>query len=374
MTRAVLAPAEAVPLESVTAAAFTIPTEAPESDGTLEWSSTTIIVVEAEAGGLRGLGYTYDDEAAARLVGSRLAPALKGLDARDIPRAAEAMRSAVRNLGRQGLCAAVISAVDAALWDLKARLLGVPLARLLGAARESVPVYGSGGFTSHTIAQLERQLGGWADAGMTRVKMKVGREPAKDVERVRAARRAIGPSVELFVDANGAYDRKQALRFAELFAAEGVTWFEEPVPADDVEGHRLLRDRVPSGMSVASGEYGWDLHYFQRLLDAGAVDVLQADASRCGGPTGFLDAAALCRARSIPLSSHTAPSLHLPLGLAAPSFRHLEWFHDHVRVERLLFDGIPPLRGGDWKPDLSRAGNGLELKTSEARRYANERR
>ncbi|HXT00294.1 MAG TPA: enolase C-terminal domain-like protein [Elusimicrobiota bacterium] len=370
MTPSVAAPAALVPLEGVRARAYAIPTESPESDGTLEWRSTTIVVVEAAAGGLRGLGYTYADEAAARLADSRLAGALAGLDAWAVPAARAAMEGAVRNLGRQGLCAAAISAVDAALWDLKARLLGVPLARLLGAARESVPVYGSGGFTSYTIAQLERQLGGWADEGMGAVKMKVGREPERDLERVRAARRAIGPSVELYVDANGAYERKQALRFAEEFAAEGVTWFEEPVPASDLEGHRLLRDRAPAGMEIASGEYGWDLPYFERMLEAGAVDVLQADATRCGGPSGFLEAAALCRARNVPLSSHTAPALHLPLACSAPSFRRLEWFHDHVRIERLLFDGAPSPRGGLLRPDLSRPGFGLELKTQEARRYA----
>jgi len=370
VTFAVAAPAPALPLESVRARAYTIPTEFPESDGTLEWRSTTIVVVEASAGGLTGLGYTYADEAAALLADSKLAHALAGVNAWAIPGAHAAMQAAVRNLGLQGQCAAAISAVDMALWDLKARLLGVPLARLLGAARESVPVYGSGGFTSFTIAQLERQLAGWVDEGLTRVKMKVGREPAKDLARVRAARRAIGPSVELFVDANGAYGRKQALAFAEAFAHEGVTWFEEPVPASDLEGHRQIRERAPAGLEIASGEYGWDLPYFDRMLQAGAVDVLQADATRCGGPSVFLEAAALCRARNVPLSSHTAPSLHVPLACAVPAFRSLEWFSDHVRIERMLFDGAPPLRGGVLKPDLSRPGFGLELKTSEARRYA----
>ncbi len=263
-----------------------------------------------------------------------------------------------------------ISAVDNALWDLKAKLLGVPLARLLGAARERVPVYGSGGFTSYSEQQLRDQFRSWADQGITRFKMKVGRDPAADVERVRAARAAIGDAAELFVDANGAYSRKQALYFAEAFADYGVTWFEEPVPSADLEGLRLLRDRAPAGMDVSAGEYGYDLPYFRQMLEAGAVDVLQADATRCMGISGFLQVGALCAARLLPLSSHCAPTLHIAPGCALPSLRHLEYFHDHVRIERLLFEGMPELLDGCLAPDLSRAGLGISLKRSEAEKYA----
>jgi L-alanine-DL-glutamate epimerase-like enolase superfamily enzyme len=263
-----------------------------------------------------------------------------------------------------------ISAVDAALWDVKARLLDLPLVTLLGAARDAVPVYGSGGFTSYSIAQLQAQLGGWVQAGIPRVKMKIGRRPADDLARVRAAREAIGPGAELFVDANGAYDRKQALACAEAFAGCGVSWFEEPVSSDDLEGLRLLRDRAPAGMAIAAGEYGYDLWYFRRMLEAGAVDVLQADATRCAGITGFLRAAALCAARSLPLSAHTAPALHLHVCCAAPAVRHLEYFHDHMRIEQLLFDGAQAPVAGELCPDLSRPGLGLELKRRDAERWA----
>ena len=286
------------------------------------------------------------------------------------PAAWQAMVGAVRNLGRQGIAANAIAAVDVALWDLKARLLGLPLVSLLGACRDAIPVYGSGGFTSYPIERLQAQLAGWVEQGIGMVKMKVGSEPAADLERVRAARAAIGPDAGLFVDANGAYDRKQALGFADRFAEHGVVWFEEPVSSDDLEGLRLLRDRAPPGMDVTAGEYGYDLHYFRRMLAAGAVDVLQPDATRCLGVTGFMHAAALCRCHGLPLSAHTAPALHRHLCCAAETARHLEYFHDHARIEEMLFDGAGAPRAGQLRPDLSRPGLGLELREAEAARYA----
>jgi L-alanine-DL-glutamate epimerase-like enolase superfamily enzyme len=262
-----------------------------------------------------------------------------------------------------------IAAVDTALWDLKAKLLEIPLAALLGPARTAIPVYGSGGFTSYTTERLQQQLGGWADSGMRYVKMKVGREPERDLERVDAARTAIGESTQLFVDANGAYTRKQALALAQGYAEIGVTWFEEPVSSDDLAGLRLLRDHGPPGMAITAGEYGYDLPYFRRMLQAQAVDVLQADATRCAGITGFLGAAALCEAFGIPLSSHCAPALHLPLCCAARPAIHLEYFHDHARLERLLFDGAAEPDQGLLAPDLSRPGLGLEFKEQDALCY-----
>jgi L-alanine-DL-glutamate epimerase-like enolase superfamily enzyme len=272
--------------------------------------------------------------------------------------------------GRQGIAATAISAVDTALWDLKARLLELPLVKLLGACREEVPVYGSGGFTSYPPERLEAQLAGWVEEGIRAVKMKVGTEPSQDRERVRVARGAIGPETELFVDANGAYDRKQAIGFAETFAGLGASWFEEPASSDDLEGLRLIRDRAPAGMDITAGEYGYDLVYFRRMLEAGAVDVLQPDATRCAGITGFLQAAALCQAHGVPLSAHTAPAIHVHPCCAAPGVRHLEWFHDHVRIEAMLFEGAPRPVNGVLRPDTSRPGLGLELKASEAARFA----
>jgi L-alanine-DL-glutamate epimerase-like enolase superfamily enzyme len=359
----------ATPITGCAVCAYAIPTDAPESDGTLEWNSTTLVTVEVRAGGHAGLGYTYADTATALLANEKLAPLLQGRDADDIPARWSDMVRAIRNLGRPGIAAMAISAADNALWDLKAKRLDMPLARLLGRCRDAIPVYGSGGFTSYAPQRLRAQLGGWAEQGLRFVKMKVGRNPSEDPERVRAARQAIGERVGLFVDANGAYARKQALAMALAFCEHGVSWFEEPVSSDDLAGLRLLRDRVPPGMAVTAGEYGYDLVYFRRMLEAGAVDVLQADATRCGGVSGFMEAAALCASFGLPLSSHCAPSLHLPLCCAARPAIHLEYFHDHARIEQLLFDGARAPEQGVLAPDPDRPGLGIELKAGDAERF-----
>ena len=357
-------------LGAVRAEAYRIPTDAPEADGTFAWTATTMVVVEVEAGGQAGLGYTYSDAGAAGLAAGSLTKAVWGLDAMDTPACWAAMQQAVRNMGRSGIAATAVSAVDAALWDLKAKLLGLPLAVLLGRVREAVPIYGSGGFTTYSDGQMRDQLQGWTQRdGCRAVKIKVGTHPDQDPHRVDTARRAIGDGPELFVDANGALTAKGAIAFARLCADEGVTWFEEPVSSDDLPGLSTVRGHVPAPMEVAAGEYAFTLDDVRAMLAAGAVDVMQADASRCGGITGFLRAAALCEAFHAPLSGHCAPALHLHAACAAPGLRHLEWFHDHVRIERTLFDGAPAPRDGAIRPDLSRPGLGLEFKRADAAAY-----
>jgi len=354
-------------VERVTADAYTVPTEAPESDGTLTWDSTTIVVVEATSGTTTGIGYTYAAPAAAAVVRDTLAGAVTGRDAFGVGGSWSAMVRAIRNQGRPGVVASAISAVDIALWDLKARLLGVSVADAIGRTHDRVPVYGSGGFTSLRDDDLADQLSGWAGQGLRAVKMKVGRDPDADPHRVDVARAAVGADVELFVDANGAYSRKQALALAGAFAERDVRWFEEPVSSDDLAGLRLVRDRGPAGMDVAAGEYGYDLPYFRDLV--GAVDCLQADVTRCGGITAFLRVGALADAACLDLSAHCAPqvSAHACTGLW--HLRHLEYFADHVRLESMLFDGVLEPVDGGLIPDADRPGLGIELKRADAERY-----
>jgi L-alanine-DL-glutamate epimerase-like enolase superfamily enzyme len=355
-----MATATRTAVEKLDVFARTIPTDEPESDGTFEWDSTTIVVVEAHADGVVGVGYTYTHEAAAKLVDDTLQDAVKGRDAMDIDGAWHAMSAALRNVGRPGLGFMALSAVDLALWDLKARLLEQPLVVLLDAVHDTVPIYGSGGFCSYSDERLREQLGGWAAQGIPRVKMKVGREPERDRERVAAAREAIGDDAELFVDANGAYSRQEAVAWSHVYAeGYGVKWFEEPVTSDDLQGLRLVRDQA-AGIDIAAGEYGDLPPYFERM--APVVDCLQADVTRCGGITGLLAVARVAAEHGIDLSGHCAPAISAHAFAAVTRLRHLEYFHDHVRIEHMLFDGVPEPVGDRLEPDRSRSGHGLELK------------
>jgi L-alanine-DL-glutamate epimerase-like enolase superfamily enzyme len=355
---------------------YRIPTDRPEADGTFAWDATTILVVEAVAGsGERGLGFSYCAAAAADVVHDLLAPAVTAgsgsCPGDSVGAAWEAMVRAVRNVGRPGIAATAISAVDIALWDLRARIAGQPLFRLLGPRREAVPIYGSGGFTSYSEAELTEQLAGWVARGIPRVKMKIGKDwgtkTEEDVSRVGAARRAIGPEVQLFVDANGAYSVKQAIAQAQRFAEHGVSYFEEPVSSDHLDQLAFVRRHVP--MAVAAGEYGYDPWYFRDMLGAEAVDILQADATRCLGVTGMLSAATLAHGFAVPFSAHTAPAIHAHVGCAVPHIEHLEYFHDHVRIERMLFDGALEPVDGCLRPDPQRPGLGLDLKRADAERW-----
>jgi L-alanine-DL-glutamate epimerase-like enolase superfamily enzyme len=360
---------DSVLIEDLSVSAYKIPTDAPESDGTIEWKSTTMILVEINAGEKTGIGYSYADISSAFFIDKNLKKVVIGKNAMDIPWSLKCMVDSVRNNGNCGIAAMAISAIDNALWDLKAKLLDLSLALLLGKVRDDFPIYGSGGFTSYSIERLQNQLSGWAEKGIRQVKMKIGRDSDKDVYRVEKAREAIGDDVELFVDANGAYSTKQALKMAYQFGEMGVNWFEEPRPSSDLIGLHFIREHAPHGMNIAAGEYGYNLPYFEQMLDACSVDILQADATRCGGISTFIKAGHLCEAHQLLFSSHCAPSLHLHAGLSLPSFFTAEYFYDHVRIEDMLFDGTSQPVDGALHADLGRPGLGLEFRFQDAEKY-----
>ena len=359
-------------VREITTAVYVIPTDAPEADGTLAWDATTMVLARASAGTEQGIGWSYAAAAAQSVITDVLAGVVVGRSALDVPGAAEAMTRAVRNIGRPGVVATAISAVDIALWDLKSRLLGCPLTQLLGQAHDSVPVYGSGGFTSYDDGQTREQLAGWVEKDhIPRVKIKIGdswgaRED-RDLERVALAREVIGPGTELYVDANGGYGVGQAVRVAHRMAESGVSWFEEPVSSQDLAGLAAVRRQVLP--DVAAGEYSWSLADSARLIAAGAVDCLQLDVTRCGGVTEFLRGSALAAAHNLEVSGHCAPNLHAHVGAAVPNLRHVEYFHDHQRIERLLFDGALDPDGGALTPDPGQPGLGLSLREHDADHY-----
>jgi L-alanine-DL-glutamate epimerase-like enolase superfamily enzyme len=328
-----------------------------------------LIVCELHANDELGLGYTYGNQATAFVAGHLAEKCLLHQAVIDIPVRHAEMLAQVRNDGSRGIASMAISALDVALWDLKAKLLKCSIVDLFGAAHKGVTAYGSGGFTTYSNQQLTSQMSGWASDGLKNVKMKIGAEPARDIDRIRTAREAIGSSTNLFMDANGAFNARQAIAFAKEIEEFGVAWFEEPVSSDDLDGLRGVRDRAPDGMEVAAGEYGYDSLYFRRMLEAEAVDVIQLDATRCKGFTGFLEAAAVAASFGRPISAHCAPSLHMHVGCAVPRFRHVEYFHDHARIEAMLFDGFILPKDGELTPDRSRQGMGLVFKRSDAERF-----
>jgi L-alanine-DL-glutamate epimerase-like enolase superfamily enzyme len=359
-------PAAAV--DSVIGAAYRIPTDCTEADGTLTWDSTTLVTVEATAAGHAGFGYTYASAACLPVIDDILAPAVIGRSAFDIPGCWQAMVRAIRNVGRPGAASCALSAVDVALWDLKAQVLGLPLVDLFGAARDLVPIYGSGGFVNYddttARAQLEQWVGQWS---IPRVKIKIGQDfgtqEQRDIRRVALARSTIGQEVSLFVDANGGYRRKQAIRLGRALADHAVSWFEEPVSSDDLAGLRQVR--AACAADVAAGEYGYDLAYFETMVAAEAVDCLQIDVTRCGGYTEWLRAAAVAASRSLDVSAHCAPSAHLPIAAATPGLRHIEYFHDHARIENRFFDGTASPDGGGMTPIRDRPGHGWVPKRAD---------
>ena len=362
-----------VRVENLDVSAYTIPTDGPdgkEADGTLMWDSTTIVIVEITAGGMTGLGYTYTHQAAAALIADKLKKEVIGKDPLKVPSIWRGLFSSIRNMGKPGLGSMAVSAVDIALWDLRAKLLGLPLYQALGPFHHSVPVYGSGGFCNYSLKRLTDQLTIWIDMGIPRVKIKTSRHPHQDPERLSACRSAIGDGPVLMTDANGAQTRKEALYWAQRFREEwAAAWMEEPVSSIDRRGLRLLRDRGPAGLEIAAGEYGFVLQDFAELLSAEAVDCLQADVTRCGGITGLMQVSGLCSAYSIDLSAHCAPTVSAHAFCAVERLRHLEYFHDHVRIENMLFDGVLLPREGKLEPDAHSPGLGIQLKRKDAEPY-----
>ena len=344
-----------------TVAVYRFPTPATESDGTLDWDATVAVVVRVSAGGQEGLGWTYSGSGAAAVVKDQLEPAIAGRDPLDLAGAWAAMHRACRNIGSKGMAMQAISAVDVALWDLKARNLGVPITVLMGKVRDRVPIYGSGGFISSSTDVLAEDVAAWKAAGCAAVKIKIGKDgggdPEWDLRRVETLRELAGSDVRLMVDANGAYRIGQARRVGAELDSRGVCGFEEPVSSDDTAG--LASVRAACGADVTAGEYISDVYDAADL--APVVSCLQLDATRCGGYTGFLRCAAVAAANNLDVSCHCAPALHAPVAAALPHLRHIEWFTDHVRLEPHLVDGTPCAREGALHLAIRSAGHGMTL-------------
>lgn len=357
-----------VRIENLNVSVYKIPTQTPESDGTLDWDHTILVYLEISGGGQKGIGYSYASLAAAVLIKEILSEKITGMNIFDIPSIDYKMIHAIRNQGRDGIASMAISAIDTALWDLKAKILNLPLIKLLGGLKEKVEVYGSGGFTNYSDRQLEEQVMLWKSFGINKIKIKIGRDFEEDESRIIKLQKYHGANPEVFVDANGAYLKKEALFYGKRFAELGVVWFEEPVSSDNIDALKFLSENIPAPINIAAGEYGYDLFYFNRILKEKAVDILQVDATRCGGFSEMIKAMNLADTFSIPVSTHCAPYLHLHIACAT-SVIHMEYFYDHFRIETELFDGASTPVNGYLKPDYSRPGIGLELKKKDAEKF-----
>jgi L-alanine-DL-glutamate epimerase-like enolase superfamily enzyme len=348
-------------IEQLEVDVYTVGTPEPEADGTLTWEATTAVVVHAHARDRVGLGWSYSSAAAAAVITELFAPVVTGRDAFDVTGAWESMRRCARNVGTRGLVMQALSAVDIALWDLKAKLREAPLSIMLGQVRAAVPIYGSGGFTNLDDSRLSEQVAFWRSVGCRAMKIKIGQDRGSDVtrdlQRVNLLRELAGDTVALMVDANGGYSPAQARRVGASLDGLGVVWFEEPVSSDDIEGLAAVRGAVRC--DVAAGEYVSDVYDARRL--APVVDCLQLDVTRCGGYTGWLAAASIAAAHNLEVSAHCAPALHAPVAAAITNIRHIEYFIDHTRLEPKLFAGLPTAAGGLLTPVITRPGHGMSL-------------
>ena len=327
----------------------------------MRWDVTTAVAVTLHAAGYSGLGWTYSSPVAADIVEQHLRPIVDGARVADIDRGWQAMHRAGRNFGTRGLYLQAMSAVDIAWWDLKARVLGCSLPDLLGRCHDQVPVYGSGGFTTMSDAELAAQVDEWKHLGCTAMKIKIGQAWGtcidRDLGRAYRLRELAGPAVEIMVDANGGYTVGQARRVGAALDEIGVTWFEEPVSSDDTDG--LAAVRAALRCDVTAGEYAADVYDVRALLPV--IDCLQLDATRCGGYTGWRACAALARAHNLSVSAHCAPALHTPIAMATGHLRHIEYFADHARLEPELVIGAPTVIDGHVTTPPDVFGHGMSL-------------
>ena len=304
---------------------------------------TEVVLLFAEitsAQGLEGVGFSYSKRAggpAQYAHAKEVAGLLVGEDPADIPRLYEGLLWAGASVGRSGLATQALAALDIALWDLKAKRADLPLAKLIGAHRDSVRTYNtSGGFLSAPLEEVRENAARSLEAGIGGIKIKVGHpDGAVDRARVEAVRETIGEGAPLMVDANQQWDRPAALRMGRWLEQFDLVWIEEPLDAYDVEGHRQLADALDT--PIATGEMLASVAEHVRLIDARACDIIQPDAPRVGGITQFLKLATLADHAGLQLAPHFAMEIHLHLAAAYPRepwVEHFDWL-DPLFEERL---------------------------------------
>ena len=333
---------------------------------TVETVGFTVVRITTDQG-LEGIGITYHEvggEATVALIQRNMAPKLMGRDPFETEVLWQEFFGYLRGVGRKGLMYCALSAVDIALWDLKGKIIGMPLFRLLGGNKTEVPVYSSGGWTSYSDEELVEEMTGMVAQGYRMIKFKVGVEGGhntrRDRERVRKVREAVGPDIKLLLDANNCWDAATAVQFANTIREYDILLFEEPVFADDIPG--LARFKRGTDIPLATGEHEYTKFGARDLLMAGAADIVQIDGTRTGGFTEMLKIAALTQAWNVKFAPHAMENIHLHLVSAIPNAPFLERLFLFEDLTAHVFKDAPkPVGGMMTIPDLPGLGLALDM-------------
>ena len=330
----------------------------------VEMIGYTIVRVTTEDG-IEGFGVTYHEvggEATKVLIEKNIAPRLIGKDPFETEVIWQDMFQYLRGVGRKGLMFCALSAVDIALWDLKGKIIDMPLYRLFGGNQTEIPVYGSGGWTSYDDDELVEEMKQIVASGYKHIKFKVGYEggknPRRDLERVRKVREAVGPEIGIMLDANNCWDAATGARFANQVKDYDIMFLEEPVFADDIPG--LRKYKQSTDLPLATGEHEYTKWGARDLILNNAADIVQLDGTRAGGFTEMLKVAALTQAWNLKFAPHAMENIHIHLVSACPNALFLERLIMFEEITRNIYIDAPePVNGIMTIPDLP--GLGLKL-------------
>ena len=344
--------------------------------GAWEGGATSIFIHIKTDEGIEGVGIAEPRpvHAIRAIVDREFKGLLIGQDPFNIEKIWNEMFWKIRNYGRKGVGIQALAAIDVGLWDLKAKALGVPLYRLLNPMYESVPVYGSGGWTNMTEEELVGEATGFVDQGFSKYKMKVGmnfgQEEKEDIKRVAAVREAVGDDIEVYVDANMGYNVKQAIRMTRIFEEYNVGWLEEPVLADNITG--LAEVTRASDIPIATGENEYTRHGFKELIANRGADIIQPDVARVGGVTEWMKVASLADSFGLQIAPHGIPEVHLHLCMAIPYLKVVEYFDGGWgRVGKAnFFTDVPLPQNGMWTPFPDKPGLGFGLDPDAVAKYS----
>lgn len=346
----------------------TFPTPIANGKYTYTVSQVVMVTIHDKEGG-EGTGWVSGNATVYQAV-LEWAPQILGMETDTLERVHERLYQP-KLIGRKGLTTRAVSAIDIALWDHLGRSTGLSVHRLLGGYRDTIPVYVAGGYyqDGKGLSELGDEMVGYVQRGARAVKMKIGAlSLADDVRRVQAVRDAVGDTIDILVDANGAYRTDIARQMARHLADLRIFWFEEPLSAENLDGYRLLRQ--DGAVTIAHGENEYTRFGFRDLITQGTVDVINADAQVLGGITEWRKVAALANAYEIPIAPHGNQEIHIHLVAAVPGGLILEYYNENVvgMMQEMLTEQLPLNADGTVSVPTA-PGLGISLDPSVLDRY-----